>query len=128
MTWSSTFGEFGIETFLEPITGLMEPGPPRPEGWHVADHPVWKVRGGSLIRGSMTWYEPGDRGPCPVAMRLDFDPGPVWIVAAQPAWPPSKPADWTFVGGPEVVVVFSAECMRKMGLVDEDLLADRPGH
>jgi hypothetical protein len=121
--WTSTFGDVGIEAFHEPITTHFVTGPPSVEAWAVVNHPLWEVRRDSVIRGMATWYEPGHRGSCPVAMRLDFDAGPIWFVAAQPAWPDPE-ADWMFVGGDEVVVVFSSQRMRRMGFTDEAFLAE----
>jgi hypothetical protein len=48
----------------------------------------------------------------PVALRLDFKVGPVWMVAAIPEWPDHEKA---FVGGDEFMVVFTSERMRKIG-------------
>ena len=48
----------------------------------------------------------------PVALRLDFGAGPVWMAAAMPDWPD---VEKVFVPGNEVMVVFSPERMRKIG-------------
>jgi hypothetical protein len=48
----------------------------------------------------------------PVGLRLDFDAGPVWFVAATPDHPHlEKP----FVGGDEIIVFFGAERLRRIG-------------
>jgi hypothetical protein len=48
----------------------------------------------------------------PVALRLDFDTGPVWMVAAVPDGPPLvRP----FVGGDEIMIFFEAERLRGIG-------------
>jgi hypothetical protein len=55
----------------------------------------------------------------PVALRIDFDSEPVWMVAAIPnRTTDSKP----FIPGDEIMVVFSADLMRGMGFSDEDFL------
>jgi hypothetical protein len=47
-----------------------------------------------------------------VGLRLDFDAGSVWLIAAMPDGPhPEKP----FVGGDEILVVFDADRLRRIG-------------
>ncbi|WP_340682747.1 hypothetical protein LCL61_29335 [Amycolatopsis coloradensis] len=55
----------------------------------------------------------------PLAVRLDFAAGAVWFVAAMP-----EPPEWrrVFVGGDEIMVVFSPEKMLDMGFGDTPFL------
>jgi hypothetical protein len=48
----------------------------------------------------------------PVGLRLDFDAGPVWLIAAQPDGPQ---LERPFIGGDEILVVFDAERLRRIG-------------
>ena len=48
----------------------------------------------------------------PVALRLEFAAGPVWMVAAMPDWPD---VEKTTLMADEIMVVFSTERMRKIG-------------
>lgn len=54
-----------------------------------------------------------------MAVRLDFVAGAVWFVAAIPDPPEGQRV---FVGGDEIMVVFSHEKMRDMGFGDSALL------
>jgi hypothetical protein len=56
-------------------------------------------------------------------MRIDFAAGPVWIVAGIPQAPEMQQV---FVPGDEIMVVFTADRMRRIGFPDSDfLMADR---
>jgi hypothetical protein len=56
----------------------------------------------------------------PTALRLDFDAGAVWFVAAIPQ-PPNMHR--VFLPGEEIMVVFAREKMRDMGFEDLEFLA-----
>jgi hypothetical protein len=129
VVWTDTFFPYGVEVFQEPISEHLRLGPEGPEGWPVEDHRLWRPRLGSAVRGVDTFWERFDVGPgirqsdgvqvteartylVPVALRLDFDLGPVWIVAGMPQMPDM---DRVFVGGDELMVVFSSDRMREIG-------------
>jgi hypothetical protein len=50
----------------------------------------------------------------PTALRLDFEPGPIWFVAAIP----QLPRDDVFIPGDEIMVVFAGSKMKQMGYTD----------
>ncbi|WP_167369665.1 hypothetical protein [Amycolatopsis orientalis] len=54
-----------------------------------------------------------------MAVRVDFAAGAVWFAAAMPEPPESQRV---FVGGDEIMVVFSHEKMRDRGFGDSALL------
>jgi hypothetical protein len=110
--------------FSEGVVG----GDGGPDSWAVETHPHWQSRLGSPVReASVEWLRwevgPGCRGDgvrvsepeshdVPVGLRLDFDAGPVWLIAAIPDGPHlEKP----FVGGDEILVVFDAVLLRRIG-------------
>ena len=138
--WTSTFFPYGVEVFHEPIAAHLRLGPEGPEGWGVSDHAFWQSRLGSPVRGTAIHWERFELGPAiramdgarvaeprtvhvPVALRLDFDSGPVWMVAGIPQWPDDEKV---FVPGDEVMVVFSPERMRRIGFPETDFLQPRP--
>jgi hypothetical protein len=55
----------------------------------------------------------------PVALRVDFAAGPVWMVAGIPQYPEMREV---FVPGDEIMVVFTAERMRQIGFPDSEFL------
>jgi hypothetical protein len=71
-----------------------------PECWTVTDRPEWKLRTGHQILAVAAYWERLELGPArtsdgriaepartvevPVALRLDFAAGPVWLVAGIP--------------------------------------------
>jgi hypothetical protein len=102
----------------------------------VEDHPSWLSRVGTPVLGAHTFWEQLEIGPAysnrdgvrvadpytvnvPVALRLDFQAGPVWMVAAIPDLSTTSKA---FVCGDEIMVIFSAERMHKMGFPRTDFL------
>lgn len=132
VTWTNTFHPYGVELFDDPIERhlvLGESGPERigPDGdsrWaSFLDGPVLKV---------MTWWDHLQLGPAtllstgevveptravdvPTAIRLDFEAGPVWFVAAIPQGPSMEDV---FIPGDEIMVVFAAQKIRDMGYDD----------
>ena len=92
------------------------------------------------VRHTAVWWERVELGPAarsgtgeilepsrvfwlPVALRLDFDSGHVWLVAAEPKLPSAKDA---YIGNDEIMVVFSAETMRDMGFTDLTFAPEDP--
>jgi hypothetical protein len=137
--WTNTFFPYGVEVFLEPISKhlRLDREAEGPQGWPVESHPYWHSRTGSAVQAAATYWEQIEVGPAfrvgdgrrvsepktytvPVALRLDFKVGPVWMVAAIPEWPDHEKA---FVGGDELMVVFSSERMRKIGFAETDFLS-----
>ena len=48
----------------------------------------------------------------PVALRFDFEVGPVWFVAGIPAWPDMREV---FIPGDEIMIVFTGRRMVELG-------------
>lgn len=131
VTWTNTFYLYGVEVFDDPIerhlvlseTGPERIGPDAPSRWEpLLDSPV---------RRATTWWDRLELGPAtlfsgeiveparsvdlPTALRLDFDAGPVWFVAAIPQAPSMEDV---FIHGDEIMVVFTAEKIRHIGYDD----------
>ncbi|TDO47702.1 hypothetical protein EV643_1088 [Kribbella sp. VKM Ac-2527] len=138
--WTDTFFPYGVEVFREPLANHLMLGPDGPEGWRVEDHRHWRSRVGSPVLGTATFWEDIEVGPArrlgdnqlvsepktytvPIALRLDFEAGPVWIVAAMPDWPD---LERVFVPADEIMVVFSPARMRKIGFPKTDFLSAGP--
>ncbi|HEX8003459.1 MAG TPA: hypothetical protein VF519_12265 [Mycobacteriales bacterium] len=132
VTWTDTFHPYGVETSRAPL-GLVPDGV---RAYPAGEHDLWRARRGPVL-GAATHWERLDVGPArtsdgtvvmpattrhaPFAIRLDFDAGPVWFVAAMP-----EPSGQPFLGGDEVMVVFGAERMRAIGFPDGTFLTRRP--
>ena len=56
----------------------------------------------------------------PVALRIDFAAGPVWMVTGIPRYPEMREVS---VPGDEIMVVFTADRMRQIGFPDSEFLA-----
>jgi len=98
-----------------------------PESSDASGSDRWRGRLNSLVASVQTFWEhitvgPGHIGDVrvsdpyevdvPVAMRIDFAAGPVWMVAGSPQHPEMREV---FVPGDEIMVVFTAERMRTIG-------------
>jgi len=135
VTWTSTFHDYGVEVFLEPIARhlLLGEDGPQPVGPDALG--PWEPLMGSPIMDAMTWWERCDSGPpvrgdatmgtapwfidVPTALRLDFAGGSVWFVAAILL----LPSGTVSVSGDEIMVVFSAARMRSLGFHDPSFVA-----
>jgi hypothetical protein len=131
VTWTDTFWTYGIEAARDASDLETE----RFQGWPAGDHPLWRERRGP-IRGVATFWDEVETGAgrtsdgtvplpaatftVPFAIRLDLDGGPVWFVAAIPG-----DGGTAFVGGDEVMVVFSEERMRALGFDERAFGAPR---
>lgn len=134
--WANTFDAYGVEPFESPMTEQLLFGPEGPEGWTVTDHPVWQERVDSPVQGVSVAWESRTYTPlkevwnreakkyehfpeasysreAPVALRLDWETGPLWIVAALVQ---DATVDRAFLGGDELIVVLSADVMDRLGL------------
>ena len=134
ITWDNTFYCYGVELFEEPIANHLRLRPDGPESWSVGDHQLWAAHLGQPIRATSTYWQRLDIGvgrrpdgsvatpattvDVPVALRLDFPAGAVWFVAAQPI------GVGVYVGGDEIMVVFTADKMRAIGFDDDDFLRE----
>lgn len=132
ITWTGTFHTYGVEVLdgrIDDHLSLDTEGPER-VGPDVGPGDLWDRYLRTPIRGTAAHWERLELGPgqrpdgggvpvravdVPMAVRLDFAAGAVWFVAAIP-----QPPDWqrVFVGGDEIMVVFSPEKMRDMGFDD----------
>jgi hypothetical protein len=126
--WTSTFFPYGVEVFPEPGSAHHRRGAGGAEDWTVTAHPRWRGRVGTTIRAASTYWDRVETGPAcvagvrvsdpkeydvPFALRLDFDAGPVWLMTAMPEWPEMERIR---LGGDEIVVVFTPERLRAIGL------------
>lgn len=137
ITWTSIFFPYGVEAFHSPIGEhlILGEGGPEPIRPHVEPGSVWHRYLGAPIRRTAFHWERLELGPSrqadgtvvgparsvdlPTALRIDFDAGAVWFVAAIPQLPDVRRV---FVPGDEIMVVFSHEKMRDMGFNDPAFL------
>lgn len=134
--WTSTFYSYGVEAFHAPMSEHILTSEDGPESWDACVSGRWQDRLNSPIITARTFWErltigPGYKGgvrisdpydvDVPVALRLDFTAGPVWMVAGMPNWPDVHPV---FVCGDEIMVVFEVGLMREIGFPDSEFLAD----
>lgn len=130
---------YGVEVFHSPMTDHLVMGEDGPESWAADGSGRWSGRLGSPITAVETFWERIAVGPAyrrdvrvadpyevdvPVALRIDFAAGPVWMAAAMPPEPGMQQA---FVGGDEIMVVFTADRMRQIGLPESALLLPAGG-
>ena len=129
--WTNAFFPYGAELLAGPITEHLHVGSQGPQGWRVEGHREWQVRLGTPVRAASYFWELIQLGPSiasdgaqladarstsvPVALRLDFDAGPVWMVAGIPQLPDVASV---FIPGNEIMVVFSAARMHLVGFPD----------
>ncbi|GIE94522.1 hypothetical protein Ari01nite_19870 [Paractinoplanes rishiriensis] len=128
---------YGVEVFHEPITDhlVLGEGGPQRVGPNVDHLGVWGPVIGSPIHGGAFHWERLEIGPSrrsdgtivgaaytvdvPTALRVDFEAGAVWFVAAIPQFPQMHRV---FIPGDEIMVVFAADRMRDMGFDDPAFL------
>ncbi|GHG32078.1 MULTISPECIES: hypothetical protein [Amycolatopsis] len=130
VTWTGTFYTYGVEVFDGPIEDHLALGDEGPERIGPGPASRWDRYLRAPIRGAAAYWERLEFGPgrrtdgsvipahavdVPMAVRLDFAAGAVWFVAAIPDPPDGQRV---FVGGDEIMVVFSPEKMREMGFGD----------
>ena len=124
---------YGVEVFHDPIGQHLVLGESAPErvGPGVEGNSPWAPLLGSRVHSTACHWEQLQIGPSrradgsiaapahsvdvPVALRLDFAAGSIWIVAAIPQLPDPQRV---VIPGDEIMVVFSARKMRDMGFDD----------
>jgi len=141
---SGTFFPYGVEVFPAPMSEHLrftgeeeeeeEEEEEGPESWDASDSDRWRDRLNSPVTDVQTYWERLTIGPgyrrgvqvaepyevdVPVALRISFPAGPVWMVAGIPQWPEMREV---FVPGDEIMVVFTAGRMRQIGFPDSDFL------
>jgi len=137
--WTNTFYPYGAEAFLEPITDHLLLGEQGPESWSADDNTHWQARLGLPIRDVTVWWEELNLGPAtlsngevveparsigvPVALRFDFEFGPVWFVAGIPQWPDMREV---FIPGDEIMIVFTGRRMVELGFPGDALQRSDP--
>ncbi len=119
--WTSTFFPYGVEVFQTSMSEPLVAGDEGPESWDVSGSDRWRNRLNSPVAGVQTFWERFTIGPAyvrttrvadpyevdvPVALRIDFPAGPVWMVAGIPQPPEMQEV---FVPGDEILVVFTAD-------------------
>ena len=140
VTWTSTFFAYGVEVFHDRIEEhlVMSGVGPERVGPQVESGGFWDRCLGTPIRQTASHWDRLELGPSrradggvvsparsvdlPTAVRIDFDAGPVWFVAAIPESPEMQRA---FVSGDEIMVVLSDEKMRDLGFDDPTFLQQR---
>lgn len=128
ITWTNTFHPYGVEVFLDPIEGHLRLGDDGPERVGPDSPSRWSAYLGTPIRRAEVFWDHLELGPArlhdgtvvkparavdvPTVLRLDFDAGSVWLVAAIP-----QPAGISrvFSPGDEIMVVFARETMTEIG-------------
>lgn len=128
VSWTtSKFELAALDPRSTPMRARMVTGPEGPEHWSVTSEPRWQQLINSPLRGATTRWEPCEaddgRGirhlDVPMAVRLDFDDDAVWLVAGTPNWPDVEDV---FLPGDEILVVFTADRMKKIGFPDDAFL------
>jgi hypothetical protein len=132
--WTDTFFPYGVEVFPTPVSEHIANSEDGPECWNVSGSNHWHDRLNSPVQNVRTFWErftigPAQVGnvriadPCevdvPVALRIDFAAGPVWMVAGIPQEPEMQAV---FVPGDEIMVVFTADRMRQIGFPASEFL------
>lgn len=132
VTWTNRFHPYGVEVFSDPIERHLVLGEAGPERVGPEGDGRWAAFIDAPISATATWWDRIELGPAtvlgtgeivdparaidvPTALRLDFEAGHVWFVAAMPQLPSS---DSVFVGADEIMVVFTDEKMRSIGYRD----------
>lgn len=131
---TSTFFPYGAEVFQTPMSEHIVDGESGPESWVSSESDRWQPRLGLPVANVQTCWErftvgPGHAGKVrvsdpyevdvPVALRVDFSAGPVWVIAGIPQVPEMR---GVFMPGDEIMVVFTAERMRQIGFPDSGFL------
>ncbi|MBO0823760.1 MAG: hypothetical protein J2P27_07850 [Actinobacteria bacterium] len=134
--WTDTFFPYGVEVFpAAQVADHILVGDDGSQSWSVSRSDCWRGRLGSPMQSVQTFWEHVTIGPgyvgntqvadayevdVPVAMRIDFPAGPVWMVAGIPQEAQMREV---FVPGDEILIVFSADRMRQIGFPDSEFLA-----
>jgi hypothetical protein len=134
--WADTFFAYGVVVFpATPAADHVVAGDDGSESWSVSRSDCWRDRLGSPVQDVQTFWERFTIGAgyvgnarvadacevdVPVALRIDFRAGPVWMVAGIPQEPQMQEV---FVPGDEVMIVFTADRMRQIGFPDSEFLA-----
>lgn len=116
ITWTNRFERYGVEVFHEPIENHLVLGPDGPERVGPNGPDPWSPILGGPVRQAVVTWDLADARPStelPTSVRLGFDAGSVRFVAA---YPPGAPGGSAFVGGDEILVVFSDQAMHDLGL------------
>lgn len=132
--WTSTFFPYGVEVFQTPMSEHIADGECGPQPWDATGSDRWRGRLDSPAANVQTFWERFTAGPAhagnvrvpdpyevdvPVALRISFAAGPVWMVAGIPQYPEMQEV---LVPGDEIMVVFTAERMRQIGFPDSGFL------
>lgn len=131
VTWEGTFYQYGVAAHLESIDRHVLLGPEGAERIGPDGPGVWaRLLDGPITAATLWWdtvhlpaarrsngevTSPARSVDWPTSLRVDTAGGPVWFVAAMPMWPDMGRF---FVGGDEIMVVFSADRMRALGFDD----------
>lgn len=132
--WTSAFEPYGVEVFQTSMSEHILDGDSGPESWDASGSDRWRGRLSSPLGDVQTLWERFTIGAgyigsaqvsdprevdVPVALRLDFAAGPVWMVAGIPQYPGMHKV---FVPGDEIMVVFTVERMRQIGFPASEFL------
>ncbi len=111
--WNDTFNDFGIEIFPKPMDeflgGTVVAVP-------VSDHHRWTgLIGKKIIAADICWrHYPDTAIPTPLAIRLGFRKGVVWIAAGISH---NQGSSTNFqLGSDDVMVVFTQEMSSQIGI------------
>lgn len=137
VTWTNTFHPYGVEVFDDQIERHLVLGETGPQRIGPDPDSRWADYLDSPVKRAMTWWDRLELGPAtllstgeiveparavdlPTAVRLDFEAGPVWFVAAIPQAPSMVDV---FIPGDEIMVVFTTDKIREMGYSDPSFTA-----
>lgn len=143
ITWTNTFYTYGVEAARVPLASYLRPDCDA-ETWDVGHHARWVGRVGTSISAASLCWMRVDVGPAhragdgervgdgysvdvPVGLRVEFavaDSSPVWFLAAMPNL--SEP-DKAFIGGDEIMVLFAADKLKRLGFPNDAFVSEATG-
>lgn len=137
--WTSTFFCYGVKVFDGQMADRLDVSASGSESWAAGWSDRWLDMLRCPVSGVQTHWERFSIGPAyrgdvrvsdpyevdvPVALRIDFAAGSVWMIAGIP---PEPGRQEIFIGGDEIMLVFSAERMRQFGFPDTSFLSREVG-
>jgi hypothetical protein len=135
---TDTFYPYGVEVFGTAAPDHLTVGDDGPGPRDASSSSRWRARLNTPVTDVCVFWEHLTIGPgyargvppsettevdAPVAVRLGYPAGPVWMVAGSPQAPRMREV---FIPGDEIMVVFTAERMRQIGSLTPSSLLPEP--